>query len=730
MAITITRTAPPATPTGVTATAVNGYDKCYNMESGTLTDRTTEFITVGTDVDSFAAQNDYVYFSQIYHTYGTDRESRISKLHIVLSTFASASITPTFEYNTGNNTWATLAVTDGTAGFTQDGTITVTPATMPTMTAWKIGSQDGSGNEIGDGVDRRYIRIKRTASSLATPPQISESGVGYLTASTTYYYKIASMAYDGVMANAYNNWMRSVPCAEVSATTTAVKRSIQIDWTSTPTYPTRQVWRTPVSGDYTGASRPEYRADLMDTDAQAVNANYFNPLCADSDTRTYTVDNGLCMNFSYNSTYTYLGNFLNNWYRDYARGLITVSGGDASTKASFEDIYLADVAGGWNTFTKTLQGVNAFRNEIYTCHDNLKIDNYFNDSFFYFFSDSCVKIVSTATATFGTRGTSYGEVYGGGSFVFQGQRMDQNVAWDFYNSKFYASHFVQSSYYQGNTYASFPRFYDSCELYDCVIEGVGVLEACSFNGTNIIMDGLMLYQPRYGLIVASTAASTLSAKRLIIMNGGNAAIYGNWSSGTNITFRDFELRNNTVVLIQYSTSDPTITVNFVNLVIKAAATGQLDKAKIGPNWTIYDKYEFNLKVVDSTGTAISGATVTITDAEGTLLSTLTTNATGDITQQDVSYRKYRPGTLFSATYHQYYPDVITEYSPHTVVISKAGYKTKTVKYTVNRKMTEVETLEKQIPTYNLISGDNVKQVLNAYPTSPQNNVLLDVIDED
>lgn len=697
MAVTVTRTAPPSTPTGVTATAVNGYDKCYNEESGTLTDRTTEFITVGTDVDSFAADDDYVYFSQEKNKYqvaGTTSESRITKLHIVLSTPASASIVPTFEYNTGNNTWATLAVTDGTAGFTQDGTITVTPATMPTNGVWVIGSQDGSGNEIGDGVDRRYLRIKRTVDTLVTPPKISESGVGYLTANKTYYYKTSALKSGAIDTNP-TAYMRSAPCAEVSATTTAVKRSIKVQWDTDAVTPLRALWRTPISGDYNEATIREVSARYIDTYCQAVGCivNY-NPTSSYSATQNYVVDNGLPVIFAYDATATFLTYYVSYKYYDCSRGDLFVSGGTSGTPANFDDVYNADVAAGWNTFQRIIQPGTLFQTgeEIYTCHDNFKISDYFSDRWFTFIGDSAVLTNSAnAVVTFGTRGT-YGDLYGGGKFVVVNP-MPENHNWKFYGTQFNGTVFVAAGTNGLQTFVVFPIFDTGCKVYGCTLEGIGQLQQPTLQGTNLIVDGLNIYNARYGLQIASASFATASFNKVVIMGG--TGIYGAWTGDTEATFRNFEFRNVTRFCVHYVNSAyPVVNLRMVNFVNIGSSSQDIeDTALIGLYWTIYEQYEFNLKVVDSTGTAISGATVTLTDTEGTLVNTLTTNATGDITQQDITHKTYKPGTVYSVPYRQYKADIIATFSPYTITISKPGYVTKTIKYTVNRKMTEVETLE-------------------------------------
>jgi len=94
---------------------------------------------------------------------------------------------------------------------------------------------------------------------------------------------------------------------------------------------------------------------------------------------------------------------------------------------------------------------------------------------------------------------------------------------------------------------------------------------------------------------------------------------------------------------------------------------------------------FNLHVQDRNGNGISGATVVLIDKNGTELFNGSTDASGDITEQIVTYQKYEKDGISTST-------ITTTYSPHTVTISKPGYKTRVVKYTMDRKREEVEKL--------------------------------------
>ena len=101
---------------------------------------------------------------------------------------------------------------------------------------------------------------------------------------------------------------------------------------------------------------------------------------------------------------------------------------------------------------------------------------------------------------------------------------------------------------------------------------------------------------------------------------------------------------------------------------------------------IYLIKTFNLKVIDSTGTAIETATVTMDDKDGTEVFSTTTDASGDIVEQEITW--YHGLWITTSPYGIDW----TLYTPHTVTISKTGYATRTIIYTMDRKIEEVEKL--------------------------------------
>jgi len=76
----------------------------------------------------------------------------------------------------------------------------------------------------------------------------------------------------------------------------------------------------------------------------------------------------------------------------------------------------------------------------------------------------------------------------------------------------------------------------------------------------------------------------------------------------------------------------------------------------------YRKYTCNLHIADKDGNNLSGVTILCQDKDGNEIFSVSTDASGDITEQTITYIKYEEGTT-------------TTYSPHKFTISKAGYET-------------------------------------------------------
>lgn len=108
------------------------------------------------------------------------------------------------------------------------------------------------------------------------------------------------------------------------------------------------------------------------------------------------------------------------------------------------------------------------------------------------------------------------------------------------------------------------------------------------------------------------------------------------------------------------------------------------------------------------GTGYEGTSHSSTSDIYKVVDSLTTDASGDISEQLILYRKHRNDNGSETT---------TTFDPHTVTVTKAGYVSKTIKYTMDRKREEVETLEQEV---SWISPEGKHILKNLDPTNSQN----------
>jgi hypothetical protein len=95
----------------------------------------------------------------------------------------------------------------------------------------------------------------------------------------------------------------------------------------------------------------------------------------------------------------------------------------------------------------------------------------------------------------------------------------------------------------------------------------------------------------------------------------------------------------------------------------------------GATGKVYRQYEFDLTVTDREGNPLQGATVTLTDKNGTAVFTATTDANGAIQTQ----------TGTKGYYDQAHGDTLQENSPHTLNVTRAGYLRYVKKFRLTQK---------------------------------------------
>lgn len=103
-----------------------------------------------------------------------------------------------------------------------------------------------------------------------------------------------------------------------------------------------------------------------------------------------------------------------------------------------------------------------------------------------------------------------------------------------------------------------------------------------------------------------------------------------------------------------------------------------DKTKLQfqyDNDILYDKFEFDIKVMDKDGNVISGANVELYDKNDNLIFEEATDENGEISTHEITYRKFEGIN-----------ETETIYTPHTLKITKDGYATYKAKITINHKI--------------------------------------------
>lgn len=114
-------------------------------------DSTTAFGSAGTDVQIFVNDNDYIYVGET---------TSFFSIQVILATASSSNITAVFQFWNGS-AWTSFVPTDGTAGFTRDGSIEFNKDALISA-GWVANSVNS--------VSKYYIRIQRTENTVVTPP--------------------------------------------------------------------------------------------------------------------------------------------------------------------------------------------------------------------------------------------------------------------------------------------------------------------------------------------------------------------------------------------------------------------------------------------------------------------------------------------------------------------------------------------------------------------------------
>lgn len=204
------------------------------------------------------------------------------------------------------------------------------------------------------------------------------------------------------------------------------------------------------------------------------------------------------------------------------------------------------------------------------------------------------------------------------------------------------------------------------ECWNCSFQASIWLDIADCDGTSSVYNYNSYGSANFGL-----SGTTGDDERIMVQGAGRSSLY-----------LSFAVTMVGVVSLQsadLATVNGVVNFNLVDCVVD--------------NWTflwwlagtVNRRYTFNMRVVDGAGTGIAGVTVAMVDVAGGAVFSVVTDALGDIAEQTITYGYYQ-----LATGDNIQP--VGTYSPHVVTLSKPGYATRTIVYTMDRPRGEVEKL--------------------------------------
>jgi hypothetical protein len=481
---------------------------------------------------------------------------------------------------------------------------------------------------------------------------------GSLTPNTTYYARI--MAGNGG-ASITQNVYRSKLSDEINFTTSSSSLSARLEWTTPTGANYYWIYLTTTSGSYYGKAQTNYYSGqsastitITATADKAHGSNYYSLLWFWDDTNipgnlnkqagkilveisgTVTLQNiyDAVVAAGYGENVFYDGDIFVIYGYIYANGSLTTSMAERSKTIVFcEGTFLSSNANAIITLGQ---------------YDSTNMTGY----------DGCVMYTATDTYTFNG--------WSAGTFNFYGGIL--------------SGHYSRGL--RGDYAFSYPTI-AGMTAGKLNIVGTVVSDWVYFNMAGTVLTDITGINILEGLNPSTVSGSftRLTSIKGSMCPGNNSQSFYDCiiKNGTGIGYYGSDIRIGYSVPNQpkyYNLSVPLRTGNIP--VILASQTNCVD---------FY--YSLNLTVCDINNINIVDANIIITDNSGSPIvgSPFTTSSSGSMVSYIYSYRLSRVAAGSGQT------DTTTSYGPHTIVISKPGYQTKTVKCVMDRKREEKETLE-------------------------------------
>ena len=339
---------------------------------------------------------------------------------------------------------------------------------------------------------------------------------------------------------------------------------------------------------------------------------------------------------------------------------------DGNNTYSFESIYQADVAGGWGVVNK--QGYDQYlitanivlgdgSNETKLIDEDcaIQLGNNTNQRYIETKANSIFKLT---TSYFEWWAASTGKNWSGKTYL--------------YNSVVFK---------RGDASYTEPLIRNDIEILNCYLDVKGWYV---YRGKLTLKDSVL---SMYNNIFWLYSPSNHDIDNATIKNG----YYGiNIGYGYSPIAKNLKFSNNNYDIRLFDNNTSLTLVDSI-----------FDKTKlefITDTNILYDKKSFKIKVTDKNSNSLSGAVVKLYDINNNLIFEDNTNSNGEISTQEITYKKYEGTSITETTY-----------SPHTLKITKEGYTNYETKITIDRKFdNDVFVLDALTYTY-----DNIMKMLKA-----------------
>lgn len=513
------------------------------------------------------------------------------------------------------------------------------------------------------------ITVTRTSVLAAptTPAAVTGASAGDLTNGKTYYYRV-------IAVKSGNFPEFGLATDEFSAAADA-NGSIDLSWDAVVGATGYMVFRTPTTGDYSFTYLGSGVSLSHDTHCMYLRNN------RTYSTRTYTTT-GVTLTDLGSTTerpngYSYYRDWMNFKFPSKAQCTITVSGGTLGTEASFDDVYTASVAGGWDAVDRHFGSDNLFR--CFEFFDNLIIGGHFADDSFFIrlHGDLDASTDDSGLRRFGNLITGTEATICGSSFVVRSLNRTYSSSLRFRNTNLYGTIVISDGgevtpALQSSTRSSFYSNSGSVYIYDNTTFLNNYIDyQCqnlSLNGTTgISINQLKQYGVDRGFsLSADQSTSTLNNIRLSNISYEVTFNVG----GTTNTFSNAIFYKNTNLFRFFGASIINAIGNLVDPVFYNGHGLPGSASQGGSAHTNYIQilYGFDLKVIYVDGTTVEGASVTITNGQSEETN-LTTDVSGNITHQHLIAQKAYRSTATDGVF-----DTLTDYSDYSMEIIKGNHR--------------------------------------------------------